>query len=353
MSFFKVSPWKKVLRFGKIGKLSPRFIGPYPITTKVGPVAYQLELLPELNKIHNGFHVSMLRRYRSDPTHQLPKGAVTLDENLTYEEELVQILAREVKELRNKRVPLVKVFQQQRRRAPLTPPSPNALAGVAVLPSPSHGRFGRNRECSGELLSFDLVPNSSIIRDWIGIVLGAVFRRFDGGCPVVATAGVRAVSGGSDLDPTGLILTDDEIQSHILCDLEDLLRSRGKSLRDYPNMPQANLQRIWTSANRLIFDEMQYDRIALTIEHTRLLRSLNDEQRLAKWIESIGDGNAGDEHDGYAEVIIPDDMLLPSSEDPIATIVNSTYPDFQKIANELSYLQERAILALSVTPQPA
>ncbi|RAL39863.1 hypothetical protein DM860_013064 [Cuscuta australis] len=65
----------------------------------------------------------------------------------------------------------------------------------------------------------------------------------------------------------------------------------------------------------------------------------------SKWIESIGDGNAGDEQDGYAEVIIPDDMLLSSSEDPIATIVNSTYPDFQKIANELSYLQERAILA--------
>ncbi|VFQ91171.1 unnamed protein product [Cuscuta campestris] len=50
--------------------------------------------------------------------------------------------------------------QQQCRRAPPTPPSPNAVAAVAALPSPSHGRFGCNRECSGELLSFDLVPNS-------------------------------------------------------------------------------------------------------------------------------------------------------------------------------------------------
>ena len=62
--FLKVSPWKKVLRFGKKGKLSPRFIGPYEILERVGPVAYRVALPPELSKIHNVFHVSMLRRYR-------------------------------------------------------------------------------------------------------------------------------------------------------------------------------------------------------------------------------------------------------------------------------------------------
>ncbi|VFQ85606.1 unnamed protein product [Cuscuta campestris] len=108
--FLKVSPWKKVLRFGKKRKLSPWFIGPYRVIERVGPVAYHLELPPELQKIHDVFHVSMLRRYRSNPSHVLPEGAVTLDESLTYEEEPVQILAREVKELRNKTVPLVKVL---------------------------------------------------------------------------------------------------------------------------------------------------------------------------------------------------------------------------------------------------
>ncbi|KAA3474186.1 reverse transcriptase [Gossypium australe] len=63
-----VSPWKKVLIFGRKGKLSPRFIGPYHILKHVGPVAYQLELHPKLDRIHDVFHVSMLRRYRSDPT---------------------------------------------------------------------------------------------------------------------------------------------------------------------------------------------------------------------------------------------------------------------------------------------
>ena len=71
--FLKVSPWKKVKRFRKNDKLSPRFIGSYEVIEKVGPVAYRLALPPNLEKIHNVFHVSMLRRYRSDPSWSLRK----------------------------------------------------------------------------------------------------------------------------------------------------------------------------------------------------------------------------------------------------------------------------------------
>ena len=110
--FLKVSPWKKVLRFGKKGKLSPRFIGPYEILERVGPVAYRLALPPDLSKIHNVFHVSMLRRYRSDPTHVIQAEKIEIQSDLSYEEEPVEILAHEVKELRNKRVPLVKVLSR-------------------------------------------------------------------------------------------------------------------------------------------------------------------------------------------------------------------------------------------------
>ncbi|VFR01666.1 unnamed protein product [Cuscuta campestris] len=84
--------------------------GPYPVTEQVEPVVYRLELPSELSKIHDVFHVSMLRRYRSDPSHVIPADTVTLDENLTYEEEPVEILAREVCQLRNKTIPLVKVL---------------------------------------------------------------------------------------------------------------------------------------------------------------------------------------------------------------------------------------------------
>ncbi|KAK5775732.1 hypothetical protein PVK06_043670 [Gossypium arboreum] len=97
--FLKVSPWKKVLRFGRKGKLSPRFIGPYEVSERVGPVAYRLILPPELEKIHNVFHVSMLRRYRSDPSHVITPSEIEIVPNLSYEEELIRILMREVKEL--------------------------------------------------------------------------------------------------------------------------------------------------------------------------------------------------------------------------------------------------------------
>ena len=108
--FFKVSPWKKVMRFGKNGKLSHRFIRPYEVIEKVRPVAYKLALPPNLEKIHNVFHVSMLRRYRSDSSHVVSSETIELRPDLTYEEEQVEILAREVKESWNKKIQLVKVL---------------------------------------------------------------------------------------------------------------------------------------------------------------------------------------------------------------------------------------------------
>ena len=98
------------MRFGKKGKLSPRFIGPYEVIEKVGQVAYRLALPPELEKIHSVFHVSMQRRYRSDPSHVVCSETIELRPDLTYEEEPVEIFARELKELRNKKIPLVKVL---------------------------------------------------------------------------------------------------------------------------------------------------------------------------------------------------------------------------------------------------
>ncbi|KAA3474331.1 Transposon Ty3-G Gag-Pol polyprotein [Gossypium australe] len=108
--FLKVSPRKKVMRFGWKGKLSPRFIGPYRVLERVGPVAYRLELPLELERIHNVFHVSMLRRYRSDPSHIVPVEEIEVRPDLSFEEEPVQILDRDVKVLRRKSVLLVKVL---------------------------------------------------------------------------------------------------------------------------------------------------------------------------------------------------------------------------------------------------
>ena len=108
--FLKVSSWRKSLQFGKKGKLSQRFIGPYEVLERIGHVAYRLTLPLELAKLHNVFHVSILRRYRSDESHILQVQKIQVQEDLSYDEEPKAILAREVKQLRNKQVPLVKVL---------------------------------------------------------------------------------------------------------------------------------------------------------------------------------------------------------------------------------------------------
>ena len=108
--FLKFSPWKGVLRFGRRGKLRPRYIGPYEIIARVGTVAYRLDLPPELSKVHNVFHVFMLRKYIPDPSQVLKNRPVELKDNLTYKEQPMQIVDRREKILRNKVIPLVKVL---------------------------------------------------------------------------------------------------------------------------------------------------------------------------------------------------------------------------------------------------
>ncbi|CAN6679433.1 unnamed protein product [Malus baccata var. baccata] len=99
-----------VVRFGKKGKLSPRYIGPYEITKRIGEVAYRLELSLEFSKVHNVFHVSMLRHYVPDPSHVIPPQPLEINPDLTYDEEPVTILDWKDKVLRNKTVNLVKVL---------------------------------------------------------------------------------------------------------------------------------------------------------------------------------------------------------------------------------------------------
>ena len=79
-------PLGKVLRFGRRGKRRPRYIEPYEIITRVGTVAYRLDLPPQLSKVHNVFHVSMLRKYIPDPSHVLRDQPIELKDNLTYKE---------------------------------------------------------------------------------------------------------------------------------------------------------------------------------------------------------------------------------------------------------------------------
>ena len=108
--FLKVMPKRGVVRFGKRGKLSPRFIGPFEILERVGAVAYRLALPPNMSGVHDVFHVSMLRRYTPDPAHVADWGEIEVDTDGTFEEGPVCIMDSRDQVLRRKTMRLVRVL---------------------------------------------------------------------------------------------------------------------------------------------------------------------------------------------------------------------------------------------------
>ncbi|GKV03839.1 hypothetical protein SLEP1_g16082 [Rubroshorea leprosula] len=108
--FLKVSPTRGILRFGILGKLSPRYIGPYPILERIGEVAYKLELLGNLAGVHDVFHVSLLRKYVPDPNHIINPKPIQLREDLTYYEHPIRILDFKERMMRRKTIRFVKVL---------------------------------------------------------------------------------------------------------------------------------------------------------------------------------------------------------------------------------------------------
>ena len=118
--FLKISPTKDVFRFGKKGTLSPRYIGPYEVLEHIGKVAYRLALSDNLSGVHPVFHVSMLRKYFPNVSHVLKVDEVELKPNLSYKEVPVRIIDRQVKKLRSKEIPMVKVIWRHREREEIT-----------------------------------------------------------------------------------------------------------------------------------------------------------------------------------------------------------------------------------------
>ncbi|GJX81527.1 hypothetical protein Tco_0331008 [Tanacetum coccineum] len=112
----KVSPWKGVVRFGKRGKLNPRYVGPFKVIERaLEKVCLLVELPEELSRVHNTFHVSNLKKCHADEPLAVPLDGLNLDDKLHFVEEPVEIVGREVKRLKRSRIPLVKVQWNSKR----------------------------------------------------------------------------------------------------------------------------------------------------------------------------------------------------------------------------------------------
>ncbi|GJV44847.1 putative reverse transcriptase domain-containing protein [Tanacetum coccineum] len=111
----KVSPWKGVIRFGKKGKLLPRYVGPFEILERIGPVAYRLRLPEELSSVHDTFHVSNLKKCLADENLHVPLNEIKVDKTLHFVEEPIKIMDREVKSLKRRKILIVKVRWNSKR----------------------------------------------------------------------------------------------------------------------------------------------------------------------------------------------------------------------------------------------
>nr|GEZ95603.1 putative reverse transcriptase domain-containing protein [Tanacetum cinerariifolium] len=111
----KVLPWKGVVRFGKRWKLNPRYIGTFKVLSKAGGVAYRIELPQQLSRVHNTFYVSNLKKCLSDELLVIPLEELRVDDKLHFVEEQVEVIYREIKQMRRSHIPIIKVKWNSKR----------------------------------------------------------------------------------------------------------------------------------------------------------------------------------------------------------------------------------------------
>nr|GEV30134.1 putative reverse transcriptase domain-containing protein [Tanacetum cinerariifolium] len=111
----KVSPWKGVIHFGKREKLNPRYVGSFKVLSKVRDVAYRLELQQQLSRVHNTFHVSNLKKCKSDESLVILLEELRVDDKLHFVEKPIEVMDREIKQLKMSHISIIKVRWNSKR----------------------------------------------------------------------------------------------------------------------------------------------------------------------------------------------------------------------------------------------
>ncbi|GJY42791.1 hypothetical protein Tco_0431004 [Tanacetum coccineum] len=111
----KVSPWKGMIYFGTKGKLAPRYVGPFKILERIGPIAYRLRLLKELSSVHDVFQVLILKKCLADANMHVPLDEIKIDKTLHFVKEPIEIMYHEVRSLKRSKISLVKIHWNSKR----------------------------------------------------------------------------------------------------------------------------------------------------------------------------------------------------------------------------------------------
>ncbi|KAD2805410.1 hypothetical protein E3N88_38787 [Mikania micrantha] len=178
----KVSPWKGVVRFTKKGKLTPRYVGPFEIIERIGPVAYRLSLPDELSGVHDVFHVSNLKKCLTDETLIIPIEEIQLDENLRFVEEPLEIMDRKVKQLRRSRIPIVKVRWNSRRGPEFTWEREDHMRNKSFVSYDFECLLGRTRTYLDKPFNVEVADGNTIDIDTV--IIGCIVNLNDHVFPI-------------------------------------------------------------------------------------------------------------------------------------------------------------------------
>ncbi|GJY18132.1 putative reverse transcriptase domain-containing protein [Tanacetum coccineum] len=301
----KVSPWKGVVRFGKQGKLNPRYVRPFKVLEKVRSVAYKLEFPQELSKVHNTFHVSNLKKCHANEPLAVLLDGLHIDDKLHLVEETVVIMDRDIKRLKQSRILIVKVRWNSRRG-----PEQDFFVEVHSM-RPTFRQKDSVSSCILSQLADLLRETDLIIWDEAPMNDRRCFKALDRYLKDIFN-NPQTLFGGKSIIIRG--------------DFKQTLLVKRKASKTEIIDASITASYLWTWFNvYTLHMNMRLSRPGIS-EHEK-----ERVQRFSSWLLDIGDGNVGepDETDteNISSVNILSELCIPDNDDVINKLISFIYDE--------------------------